>query len=275
MPHAADWADPSFARVGDATAVRHPGASATAGPAVADEPGSSAGLAEARDGHHVEAVGATLLATTSPRSAASSDPASRCRAAAGWRRRFSGRRPAGRCCPRSDRRRRARQTDIGDAVKPYYGRRAGNRLTALLKEHIADAVELLKAAKGRRRRAFASAKTAWYTKGRQIARLLSRANPRFLPFTAVNPMMMKGHPDQTLAEAAHRLGADFAADIRHYEHIQAPHPADGRRDQQRNHEAVPAPLPLTELGPASLIGRSSARPGMAGVLAPDRRSAQC
>jgi hypothetical protein len=110
------------------------------------------------------------------------------------------------------------QTDIGNSVKPYYGQRAGNRLTALLKEHIAGAVELLKAAKAGDSAAFASAKTAWYRNGRQIARFLSRANPRFLPFTAVNGMM-KGHLDQTLAEAAHRLSGDFAADIRDYEHI--------------------------------------------------------
>ena len=110
------------------------------------------------------------------------------------------------------------QTDIGNAIKPYYGRRAGNRLTALLKEHIGGAVELLKAAKVGEDAAFASAKTAWYRNGRQIARFLSRANPRFLPFPATNEMM-KGHLDQTLAEAAHRLGGDFAADIRDYEEI--------------------------------------------------------
>jgi hypothetical protein len=110
------------------------------------------------------------------------------------------------------------QTDLGNAVKPYYGRRAGNRLTALLKEHIAGAVELLEAAKAGDNAAFGSAKTAWYRNGRQIARFLSRANPRFLPFTAVNPMMNE-HFDQTLAEAAHRLSGDFTADIRDYEHI--------------------------------------------------------
>jgi hypothetical protein len=110
------------------------------------------------------------------------------------------------------------QTDIGNAVKPYYGRRARNRLTALLEEHIAGAVELLKAAKAGDNAAFTSAKAAWYRNGRQIARLLSRANPRFLPFTTVN-RMMKGHLDQTLAEGAHRLSAEFSADIREYEHI--------------------------------------------------------
>ena len=110
------------------------------------------------------------------------------------------------------------QTDLGNAIKPYYGRRAGNRLTALLKEHIAGAVELLKAAKAGDSAAFASAKTAWYRNGRQIAHFLNRANPRFLPFNATNSMM-KEHLDQTLAEAAHRLNGEFAADIRDYEHI--------------------------------------------------------
>ena len=110
------------------------------------------------------------------------------------------------------------QEDIGDAVKPYYGRRAGNRLTALLKEHIAGAVELLKAAKAGDDAGFATAKTAWYANGREIARFLSRANPRFLPFPAVL-RLMRGHLDQTLEEAAHRLNGDFAADIRDYERI--------------------------------------------------------
>jgi hypothetical protein len=110
------------------------------------------------------------------------------------------------------------QEDIGNAIKPYYGRRAGNRLTALLKEHIAGAVELLQAAKAGDDAKFATAKQAWYRNGRRIARFLSNANPRFLPFAATN-RLMKGHLDQTLDEAAHRLGGDFAADIRDYDRI--------------------------------------------------------
>ena len=41
----------------------------------------------------------------------------------------------------------ANQKDIGDAIKPYYGRKAGNELTRLLREHITGAVALLQAAK--------------------------------------------------------------------------------------------------------------------------------
>jgi hypothetical protein len=110
------------------------------------------------------------------------------------------------------------QEDIGNAIKPYYGRRAGNRLTALLKEHIAGAVELLQAAKAGDDARFAAAKQGWYRNGRQIARFLSKANPRFLPFARTN-RLMRVHLDQTLAEAAHRLGGDFSADIRDYERI--------------------------------------------------------
>jgi hypothetical protein len=110
------------------------------------------------------------------------------------------------------------QEDIGNAIKPYYGRRAGNRLTALLKEHIAGAVELLQAAKAGDDASFAAAKQAWYRNGRQIARFLSNANPRFLPFSTTS-RLMRGHLDQTLDEAAHRLGGDFPADVRDYDRI--------------------------------------------------------
>jgi len=110
------------------------------------------------------------------------------------------------------------QEDIGNAIKPYYGRQAGNRLTTLLKDHIGGAVELLQAAKAGADANFAASKQAWYRNGQQIARFLSNANPRFLPFVATN-RLMKGHLDQTLDEAAHRLAGDFRADIRDYDRI--------------------------------------------------------
>jgi hypothetical protein len=110
------------------------------------------------------------------------------------------------------------QEDIGNAIKPYYGRRAGNQLTALLKEHIGGAVDLLMAAKAGEDAAFASAKRAWYANGREIARFLNGASPRFLPLAAVR-RMMRGHLDQTLVEAGHRLRGEYAADARAYEQV--------------------------------------------------------
>src|SRR5690348_6652674 len=49
--------------------------------------------------------------------------------------------------PATEQRLLRNQVDIGNAVKPYYGRRAGNRLTALLRQHILGAVALLQAAR--------------------------------------------------------------------------------------------------------------------------------
>ena len=110
------------------------------------------------------------------------------------------------------------QDDIGDAIKPYYGKRAGDQLTALLKEHITGAVELLKAAKAGDDAKFKQANDAWYRNGDEIARFLNKANPKYLRLGKVKALM-RGHLDQTLEEAAARLKGDFAADIRAYDEI--------------------------------------------------------
>jgi hypothetical protein len=110
------------------------------------------------------------------------------------------------------------QTDIGNAIKPYYGARAGNRLTALLKAHINGAVTLLKAAKAGDMAAFKTAKSAWYRNGDQIARFLNKANPRNWPFKTVDGLM-RAHLDETLKEAADRLAGKFSADIRDYDAV--------------------------------------------------------
>ena len=110
------------------------------------------------------------------------------------------------------------QTDIGNAVKPFYGRAAGNRLTALLKDHILGAVALLQAAKAGDQTMIKQRSDEWYANGRQIADFLHKANPHHWPRADLRAMM-KTHLDQTLDEATHRLTGNFTADIRDYEHI--------------------------------------------------------
>jgi hypothetical protein len=89
------------------------------------------------------------------------------------------------------------QADIGNAVKPYYGRRAGDGLTKLLREHIRGAVELLSAARAGDAARIQAARTAWYDNADRIAAFLSRANPRFWPRREMRAMMRR-HLDDTL-----------------------------------------------------------------------------
>jgi hypothetical protein len=110
------------------------------------------------------------------------------------------------------------QTDIGNAMKPYYGQAAGNRLTALLREHILGAVTLLQAAKAGDNAQITKAGTAWYANGNEIADFLHDANPSSWSRTATRSMM-KVHLDQTLKEAQDRLQGRFAADVRDYDTV--------------------------------------------------------
>jgi len=110
------------------------------------------------------------------------------------------------------------QKDIGDAVKPFYGGAAGQRLTHLLRQHILGAAALLNAAKAGDADAVAAASDAWYANGRQIARFLHRANPDQWPLHEMK-MMMKEHLDLTLSEAVARLQGRFADDVAAYDQI--------------------------------------------------------
>ena len=110
------------------------------------------------------------------------------------------------------------QQDIGNAIKPYYGTPAGNRLTALLKEHILGAVALLQAAKTGDQALISRRSDEWYLNGNEIADFLANANPRNWPQKAMR-RMMKGHLDQTLSEAVNRLTGKYEADVRDYDRI--------------------------------------------------------
>lgn len=108
------------------------------------------------------------------------------------------------------------QTEIGDAVKPYYGRKAGNALTVLLKAHINAAVALLAAAKSGDSHATASAKTAFYANGERIARFLHAANPQHWSLRAMRKMM-RTHLDQVVALAVDQLEGHYPAAVRLYD----------------------------------------------------------
>lgn len=110
------------------------------------------------------------------------------------------------------------QSDIGDAIKPFYGDAAGAGLTALLRGHILTAAKLIGAAQSGDTAAVSSVSAAWYANADSIATFLSSANPRQWPVATLRAAM-KMHLDLTLQEATARLHGDWAADIAAYDAV--------------------------------------------------------
>lgn len=110
------------------------------------------------------------------------------------------------------------QEDIGNAVADFYGRDAATKLTALLKDHIALAAELVGAAKANDAAKAADASKRWYANANDIAAFLHNANPKQWPLATLQSAM-KEHLDETLDEATHRLQGKYAEDIKDYERI--------------------------------------------------------
>jgi hypothetical protein len=110
------------------------------------------------------------------------------------------------------------QTDIGNAIKPFYGDEAGDQLTTLLKDHILIAADLLAAAKSGDTAKFENANARWYENANQIATFLNSANPDNW-LLADMQSMMKSHLDLTLEEATARLNGDWSGDVAAYDKV--------------------------------------------------------
>jgi hypothetical protein len=112
------------------------------------------------------------------------------------------------------------QADIGNAIKPYYGRAAGKKLTRLLRTHILEAVPVLQAAKAGDNTKLRQALADWYANAREIAAFLTKANPRNWSLRMTNTMM-KQHLALTTKEAVARLQGNWAADVAAYDQVHA------------------------------------------------------
>jgi hypothetical protein len=108
------------------------------------------------------------------------------------------------------------QADIGNAVAEFYGRDAGNKLTALLKDHILIAASIVGAAKAGDNAKVTSENKRWHANATDIAAFLHGANPKQWPQATLEKAMFL-HLDQTLNEASNELKGNHAASLKDYD----------------------------------------------------------
>ena len=110
------------------------------------------------------------------------------------------------------------QSDIGNAIKPYYGAKAGSELTRLLREHILIAADLVAAAKAGDNAKVATEQKAWQRNADTIAGFLNKANPHAWKLREMKTML-QSHLALTTQEVVTRLQGKWNADVRAYDAI--------------------------------------------------------
>jgi hypothetical protein len=109
------------------------------------------------------------------------------------------------------------QADIGNAIKPFYGRAAGNALTGELRKHILIAADLIAAAKTGDQAKIAAEQARWQANADDIATFLSKANPQ--QWKRTDRAMLNEHLRLTTQEVVARLEGNWAADVAAYDRI--------------------------------------------------------
>ena len=109
------------------------------------------------------------------------------------------------------------QDDIGNAVGKYYGGAAGRQLTTLLKDHIAIAGDIVKAAMAGDKTGQKAADDRWHRNAADISDFLSKANPNWPRATLLD--MMNTHLSTTAAELTARLTKDWDGDVKAFDAV--------------------------------------------------------
>lgn len=109
-------------------------------------------------------------------------------------------------------------TDMGDALRPFYGDKIGDAFSKLIKEHLLFAADLVKAAIAGDQQAATTAEKKWYSNADEIAAFLSTINP-FLSEEEVRKMFYS-HLGLTKSEALLMINNNFKKSIEVYDEIQ-------------------------------------------------------
>jgi len=107
------------------------------------------------------------------------------------------------------------QDDIGDAFKPYYGKKIGNKLSKLLREHIILAAAVIADAIANDTPQLEQDYAKWQDNAKDIAKFLSKQNQHWSKKGLKN--MLYKHLELTTGEVTARLQANWESDIQFYD----------------------------------------------------------
>jgi hypothetical protein len=111
------------------------------------------------------------------------------------------------------------QVDIGDMIKPYYGKKNGEKLTELLITHIKTGEDVFYAMKSYGEDKLKEANKQWYTNGDEISEFLNGLNPNWK--LSAMKMMMSDHLKLTAIMVEYRLAENYEKDVEAYDNARA------------------------------------------------------
>ncbi|WP_335511541.1 LysM peptidoglycan-binding domain-containing protein [Bacillus sp. JJ722] len=108
--------------------------------------------------------------------------------------------------------------DMGNSLRPYYGKRNASKYSDLIKDHLLIAADLVKAAMAGDAQAVERIEKKWYANGDEIVQFLSDLNPK-LSKEAFRQMFYE-HLALTKAEAVAMITKDYKTGIELYDKIE-------------------------------------------------------
>ncbi|WP_212935859.1 acetylglutamate kinase [Bacillus hominis] len=109
-------------------------------------------------------------------------------------------------------------THMGLSLEPFYGENAVKKYSALIKDHLVIAADLVKAAKAGDQNAAAAIEKKWYANGDEIVEFLTSINP-YIEKEEFRKMFYE-HLALTKAEALAFLNKDYDSSVKLYDKIE-------------------------------------------------------